>query len=325
MSSFSWVSCGRLPAMSQRIAELGIDELRAGLASDGLSIDLGAACVRIRSDLQELAVPLKVVYGSFSLETPGGVCDVSATLRRKRGLRRFVRPQLEILIDGVVDFQPFPVDTPLPLLEWGMNYALAQRASWCLLLHAGVVERHGRAILLPAMPGAGKSTLTAALASRGFRLLSDEFGVVGFDDSCMTPLLRPIALKNQSIDVIAQFAPDAVLGPRYPKTHKGTVAHMAPARTHVAARHVKAAPGLVIFPRYAATVGVEVEPITRARAFARLAVNSFNYEFLGAHGFDALGRLIAGSHAYQLRYGDLESAIATIGALIDALPPAAAS
>jgi HprK-related kinase A len=311
--------------MPPTIAELDTETLRAGLAGDGLSIDLGAARVRIRSDVPQLPALLQLVYGAFTLEPPGGVHDVTAALRRKRGLRRYVRPQLEVLIDGAVDFEPFPADTPLPLLEWGMNYALAQRACWCLLLHAGVVERNGRAIVLPAMPGAGKSTLTAALASRGFRLLSDEFGVVGFDDSLLTPLLRPIALKNQSIDVIERFAPGAVIGPRYPKTHKGTVAHLAPAAAHVAARHVRAAPGLVIFPRFVASAGVEVEPVPRARAFARLAVNSFNYEFAGPRGFDALGRLIGASDSYQLLYGDMEGAIAKIAALVDALPAFAAS
>lgn len=311
--------------MPHRLADLGIESLRSGLAGDGLTLDLGAARVRIRSDVQEMPALLKLVYGGFTLEPAGGVTDVTATLRRKRGLRRFLRPQLEVLIDGAVDFEPFPADTPLPLLEWGMNYALAQRACWCLLLHAGVVERHGRAIVLPAMPGAGKSTLTAALAWRGFRLLSDEFGVVGFADAFLTPLLRPVALKNQSIDVIANFAPHAIIGPRYPKTHKGTVAHLAPAAEHVALKHVPAAPGLVIFPRFDASAGVEVEPVSRARAFARLAVNSFNYEFVGPRGFDALGRLIANSDAYQLRYGDLDGAITQIAALVDALPPLGAT
>jgi HprK-related kinase A len=230
-----------------------------------------------------------------------------------------MRRQLEILIDGSVDFEPFPADTPLPLLEWGMNYALAQRACSCLLLHAGVVERQGRAILLPAMPGAGKSTLTAALAARGFRLLSDEFGVVGLDDSLLSPLLRPVALKNESIDVIQRFAPTAIFGPRYPKTHKGTVAHMAPTVAHVAGKHLRAAPGLIVFPRYVAGASVEMQPTPRARAFARLAVNSFNYEFVGPRGFDALGRLVAGSDAYELSYGDLEGAIAEIAAMVDRL------
>jgi HprK-related kinase A len=311
--------------MSPTIAETDVATLRTGLQGDGISIDLGAARVRIRSDVPQLPALLQRVYGAFAPEAHGGINDVTATLRRKRGLRRYLRPQIEILIDGSVDFEPFPADTPLPLLEWGMNYAIAQRACWCLLLHAGVVERNGRAVVLPAMPGAGKSTLTAALVARGFRLLSDEFGVVDFDDSLLSPLLRPLALKNQSIDVIQRFAPDAILGPRYPKTHKGTVAHMAPAAAHVAAKHLRAAPGLIVFPRYAATARVDLQAVPRARAFARLAVNSFNYEFVGPRGFDALGRLVMASDSYELAYGDLEGAVARIAELVDALPSRAES
>ncbi len=143
-------------------------------------------------------------------------------------MRGYVRPQCELLCDGVRELEPFPLDTPLPLLEWGTNYALATRLFCYLLLHAGVVERGGRAIVMPAMPGSGKSTLTAALTLRGFRLLSDEFGVVRLSDARLLRMLRPLALKNESIDVIQRFEPTAVIGPRFPKTHKGTVAHLAP-------------------------------------------------------------------------------------------------
>ena len=101
------------------------------------------------------------------------------------------------------NWSPFPLDTPLPLLEWGTNYVIATRLFCYLLLHAGVVERGGRAIVMPALPGSGKSTLTAALTLRGFRLLSDEFGVVRLGDARLLRMLRPLALKNESIDVIA--------------------------------------------------------------------------------------------------------------------------
>lgn len=303
-----------------RVVDVAPEALRAQLAGRGIALDFGAARARIRSDAPELAPLLHTVYRGYTLEDPARGCDVAVRLRRPRGLRRWVRPQVELLIDGVREMEPFPGDTSLPLLEWGMNYALATRLTCYLLLHAGVVERGGRAVLLPALPGAGKSTLTAALALGGFRLLSDEFGVVRPDDARLLPLLRPVALKNESIDVIAHLAPGAVIGPRFPKTHKGTVAHLAPLPEHVDARQVPATCRLVLFPRFDPSVAVEIEPLPRARAFARLAVNSFNYEFLGPDAFEALGALVAASDCYEMRYGDVRRAVAAIAQLLDAAP-----
>lgn len=300
-----------------RIAEASDAALGTALAAGGIGLDFGAARARIRSTLPALPALLRNVYGSYEIEPAAGFFDATVCIRRVRGLRSLLRPQIELLCDGVRDFEPFPADTPLPLLEWGTNYAIATRLYCDLLLHAGVVERGGRAIVMPAMPGSGKSTLTAALSLRGFRLLSDEFGVVRLSDSQLVAMLRPVALKNASIDVIQAFAPEAVMGPRYPKTHKGTVAHLAPLAEHVDARHRPAAPALVIFPRFDASTGVELEAVPRARAFARLAVNSFNYDALGPDGFDALTALVQASSCWTLRYGDLEGAIHAIGDLLD--------
>jgi len=287
------------------------------LLGRGLGLDLGAATIRIRSDVPDLEGLLQTLYGSYRVEDGLELFDVTVKLRRAGGLRRLFRPQVELLVDAAIEFEPFPLDTPVPLLEWGVNYALASRLCCYLLLHSGVVERHGRTVLLPAMPGSGKSTLTAALALRGFRLLSDEFGVVRLSDSQLLPMLRPIALKNESIDVIARFAPQAVIGPRCHKTHKGTVAHLAPQLAHVDACHETAAPALIIFPRHDPSIALEMEPVPRARAFARLAVNSFNYEILGPDGFDALGKVVQASTCYQLRYRDLDRAVEAITELLD--------
>ena len=40
-----------------------------------------------------------------------------------------------------------------------------------------------------------------------YRLLSDEFGAVRLRDVRLLPLVRPISLKNESIDVMKRFAP----------------------------------------------------------------------------------------------------------------------
>lgn len=304
-----------------RFAEAEVGWLGTKLATGGIAVDFGAARARFESRVPALAGLLKTVYGAFPVDDPTGTFDVAVRLQRPRGLRSVLRPQAVLLCDGIRDLEPFPLDTTLPLLEWGTNYALASRLFCYLLLHAGVVERHGRAVVMPAMPGSGKSTLTAALSLSGFRLLSDEFGVVRLEDSQLLPMLRPVALKNQSIDVIARLRPDAVIGPRFPKTHKGTVAHLAPLLPHVDARHVTAAPALVVFPRFDPALRVEMEPISPSRAFARLAVNSFNYDALGPDGFDALGRLVQGSTCWLLRYGKLHEAIEAIGQLLAPASP----
>jgi HprK-related kinase A len=300
-----------------RFADASVDWLTKQLSTVGIGIDFGAARARIGSVVPSLPDMVKIVYGAYPIEEPAGMFDVSVILRGVAGWRSWIRPQVELVCDGVRELEPFPSDTPLPLLEWGTNYALASRLYCFLLLHAGVVERDGIAVVMPAMPGSGKSTLTAALSLSGFRLLSDEFGVVRLTDAALLPMLRPVALKNQSIDVIARGFSNALIGPRFPKTHKGTVAHLAPLQTHVDGRHVPAEAGLVVFPRFESTAGVELEPVSRARAFARLAVNSFNYDALGPDGFDALGKLVQRSSCWVLHYGDLGAAIEAINRLLE--------
>jgi HprK-related kinase A len=305
-----------------RVFEVPLDQLTRRLSTSGIGLDFGAARSRVRTTLPAVAGMLSRVYGSYVVDSPVGMFDVTLDLHRVRGVRAYLRPQCELLCDGAPELEPFPLDTPLPLLEWGTNYALAKRLLCYLMLHAAVIERGGRAIVMPALPGSGKSTLTAAMMLRGFRLLSDEFGVVRLDNARLLPMLRPVALKNESIDVIQRFEPSAVLGPRFPKTQKGTVAHLAPLAAHVDARHETAAPALVVFPRFDRSVDLDVEPVSKSRAFARLAVNSFNYHALGPEAFEALGQLVEESSCWQLRYSDLNGAIRTLGQLLDETRPA---
>ena len=259
---------------------------------------------------------LRVVYGNFAYCPAEGVFDLTVDLLKTAGLRRFIRPQVELWIDGAMEFERFPRDTPLPLLEWGINYALAARLACYLLLHAGAVERNGIGLLLPAMPGSGKSTLTAALSRRGYRLLSDEFGVLRLNDRKMVAMLRPVALKNESIGVLRALDSTAVIGPVFPKTRKGAVAHLAPQARDVDAIAVPVPPCFIVFPRFEPTAGVQLKPVPRARAFARLAVNSFNYDVLGPDAFEVLGDVVQQCACYELQYGDLEAAIAAIDAIV---------
>ncbi len=204
-----------------KLADLPVEELERALAGDGLGLDFGAMRVRLRTRVRELAGVVRTVYGAYPAADPGGFYDITARVAPIGGVRRLVRPQVNLWVDGESPFEPFPADTHFPLLEWGVNWAFATRSNHCLLLHAGVVERGGRAVVLPALPASGKSTLTAALSTRGFRLLSDEFAVVRLADTALLPIPRAVALKNESIEIIRAFAPDAVLGPEFPEDAQG--------------------------------------------------------------------------------------------------------
>ena len=270
----------------------------------------------MRSDVDELATLISRLYADFETLDAPGVFDVTVDLVVERSASRLFLPRVELWLDGEREFEPFPRDTPLPLLEWGINYGLATRLCCYLLLHAAVVAKGDQALLLPAMPGSGKSTLAAVLSRRGYRLLSDEFGVIRLDDRLILPLLRPIALKNASIDVLRSVDPAAVIGPRYPKTRKGTVAHLAPCENDVRASSQPARPALVVFPQFVAGAGLDVRSLEPARAFSRLAVNSFNYDVLGPDGFDALCDVVESAESYTLSYGDLDAAVEAIDRLM---------
>lgn len=287
-------------------------DIRAAMAGSGLWFNFGAASLRLRSDSAPLARQLQVVYHSFAFAAGARWADLHIQIQRPRNIRRWLAPQVRFCCDGRRPFEPFPADSPLPLLEWGGNWLIGQRLNHLLLLHAGAVERDGLALLLPALPGSGKSTLTAALSLSGWRLLSDEFGAYDPEINALRPMLKPVALKNQSIDVIRRFAPHARLGPVFPKTRKGDVAHLGAQADAVARCHESAHPLAVILPRWIAGSATQFEPVSTDRLFSALAVNAFNYTTLGAVGFDAAITLARQCTAWTLVYSDLHDAIAKI-------------
>jgi len=300
------------PEAPKSIADADASQLLRAMASKGIWLDLGATTLRVVSRVPTLGSQLQQVYQRFPLVVDADWADLHVEIRRPLGLRRWVHPQVTFHSDGRRPFEPFPVDTALPLLEWGSNWLIGQRLNHLLLLHAGVVERNGLALVLPAIPGSGKSTLTAALSLRGWRLLSDEFGAFDPEAGSFRAMLKPVALKNQSIAVIRDFAPEATLGPEFPKTRKGTVAHLAAESSAVARRHELAKPGAVVLPRWELGAATQFRRLTEDVLFTSLAFNAFNYHVLGEVGFHCAVQLARQCLGWELVYSDLDDALATL-------------
>ncbi|QBQ54515.1 HprK-related kinase A [Nitrosococcus wardiae] len=299
-----------------KVACLKVPELKERLSGVGLYLKTGPFIVRLQGQIGTLPQIIRLLYADFPVAKGEVIADFHISLRKPGNLRYWWRPQVLFQIDGRIPFEPFPLKLATPLLEWGMNWCIATRAHHYLMLHAGIVEKNGQGIILPAYPGSGKSTLCAALIHRGWRLLSDEFGLVNMEDGRIVPLPRPISLKNQSIAVIREFAPDAVIGPSFPKTRKGTVAHLRPPTSSVERMEETVSPSLVIFPRYKTGAPTVLESYSQAYAFLKLANNAFNYEVLGVNGFKLVTKMIRSCQCYALSFGDLDEAIAKLDALV---------
>lgn len=298
------------------MAEITEPELASSLAAGCLTLDYGACRLRIRSRLAAMPAYLRTVYGAFPFQDDEPFADFHIEIARGRGLRAFVRPQSRFRIDGFQPFEPFPASAALAHFEWGVNWSIARRFNQFLLLHAGVVAHGDDAILMAAVPGSGKSTLSAALMLNGWRLLSDEFGVFDPRSGRVLSMLKPVALKNESIEVIRRFSDRAVLGPLFSGTRKGDVAHLAPDARSVAERHDQIFPRVVVFPRYSAGAALSVKHLEPQQGFARLAFNSFNYSLLGAIGFDAVADIMDRCPAFELEYGSLETVVEFMDTLL---------
>ncbi|MCC6472716.1 MAG: HprK-related kinase A [Burkholderiales bacterium] len=284
------------------------------LAAEGLPVRIEPFTVRVRSDIPALASGLRLHYAAYDL-AEDGFADFHVQIARRRALRRWIRPQADFVFDGARPFKPLPLAQAYPMFEWGFNWCIANHCHQYVMIHAAVMERDDRALVMAAPPGSGKSTLCAGLVCSGWRLLSDELALIDPDRLALIPVPRPISLKNASIEVIRRYAPDGVIGPAAHDTHKGTVAHLRAPEASVLRAGEPARPGWVVFPRWEAGAPARLAPRTKARAVLGLMENSFNYSNLARRAFDTLTRLVDRSDCFDFSYGVLEDAAACFGKL----------
>lgn len=236
--------------------------------------------------------------------------DFHLEVRQTRPISHGFRPHAVIHKEGGFKTPPFPISQAVAQLEWSLNGCIFSPLFDRLLIHGGVLERNGRALVIVGESGAGKSTLTAALCLNDWRLLSDELTIVSPTDGLLTGLARPVALKNNSIALIQSISPDAHIGPISPDTSKGDVAHLRPPPASVLNVDKPAKLNCFAFVHYEPDRPIRAQEVTKARAFMSIAQHAaINYSVLGEVGFNTLTRAIDSAICYDFHYGDIREAI----------------
>lgn len=298
--------------MAALLSSLSPASLRERLHNDGLDLHLPPFNVRIHSPIPLVASALEKLYADYPLLPPDSFIDFHLSLRPGR---RWPRPLCRLEVDGLRPYTPLSLDEAHALFEWGLNGCITSTCHTFLTIHAAVLERHGRALILPAPSGSGKSTLCAALLGAGWRLFSDELTLLDPTTGLIHPCPRPVSLKNQSIDILRARHPEAVFGPLAHNRLKGKVSHLRAPPESVARANDAALPGWVVFPKYTAHASARLQAVPKGRCFMQLADNSFNHHVLGRKGFTALSELVARSDCFEFAYSDLDVATASLAGL----------
>lgn len=180
-------------------------------------------------------------------------------------------------------------------------FHIADKAQNVHCLHAASVARDGRAIVVPANSGAGKSTFTTWLAANDFDYLTDELILVN-DQGDLSAVSRPIQIKSHGLNAIEHLLKEPSL------VHKGKYANALPIECLGANKaQGKQVLGLFVFPKYSKGGEFSFKKLSGAEAGMRLMANHVNARNLEGHGFKAMMALIKSTPSYALEYGGFDA------------------
>ena len=296
------------------LADLSTRELLDRLAGAGLWLRTGPFTFAIRTTIGSVAEGLRRLYADFPLASDERFADFHVAVLPRQGWRRWIAPEATFSLDGLYSYEPFALPLAPAYFEWGLNCCISRNSHHYLTLHGAVVERGGAALVILGDSGAGKSTLCAGLVADGWRLLTDELALIDPLSLELSPIVRPISLKNKSIEIVRERWPRAVLGLECLSRRKGRIVHLKPPRDSVLRVQQTARARKILFVDFqAGTPGFELKQIDRAVSHLRVARQSFNYGLLGERGFDAMSRLLDEAECFDFRYGDLSTALEALG------------
>lgn len=137
-------------------------------------------------------------------------------------------------------------------------------------IHAGVVGDGEKCILLPAAPGSGKSTLTAALVHAGFEYFSDEVALLKGDDFRVEPVPLATCVKHTGVDVYSSINADIGRIAEHLRGDGKRVRYVPPPLERTPPQDTARPIGAIVFPKYDPDVPTRLEPIQALEALEAL-------------------------------------------------------
>lgn len=278
------------------------------IEGQGLYLRTNPFVARITTGLGSVKRDLKWLYGDYEVTDEDEAADMAIRVDNPSPLRRWLGKQALAHVDAPSPFTPLPLRQAPLMLEMALNWCVAMRVYTYMTFHSAVAERGGKAVLIPGASGQGKTTLSASLMLRGWRLFSDEFGFFDMDSGKLVPYPRPLSIKNESIEVLKKFSDAAKFTDSMSGTPKGTLAYLQPSEESIMRSTEPAELGWFIFPEFAPEQEPALVKLEPGKAMFGLTRSSVNYDKFGERSFRVLTELVDRVPAYAMRYPHLEAA-----------------
>lgn len=249
--------------------------------------------IRIECLHVELRTLLQATYGH--LFGVSGVVDVSYTVGRDTSTSQWyvVREDAQPL--RARDLSDF-----ILLFDDQIIIEVQKLRSDLYFIHAAVITFSGKACMLIAASGGGKSTLSWSLLHHGFGFLSDELGPVDLDTLHVYPYPRAICLK-----AVTTGAPSLPESTYYTSGRMHIPIRALP--TPAATVPVPVA-AIIFIQRDAATGDTRLEKISPAQAGVRLYANVLNSLAHPGDGLDGALHIARQCACFEFVMADLSEA-----------------
>lgn len=279
---------------------------------------IGCVTVELLTSVPEVAAAYRALYGPFAIKEPGTEEDARFQVRvyRKRSWRTgLAHYHIESDVDET--FTVRHLSRVMPHVEGAINLCIARTLPRYLLLHAAALTCNGVGVIAPGGPGFGKTTLAAALTSRGWQYGSDEFAMIEPRTGTLVPYPKAFSIKSGACELLRSFGLPIGAAPAFDRTDKGEI-RLLPARA-IRGNAIAGASrvGLIVFPTLAPGAAPMAMPMSQAEAVFEMTRRCFNLLRFRSQAIEILAEVVRGAHCYRIRTGDLRETCRMMEALAD--------
>jgi hypothetical protein len=198
-----------------------------------------------------------------------------------------------------------PVQVALSRFMTYVNTCGIEAVGHLVVLHASAVVVDGGALVVPAQPGSGKSTLCAALVAAGATYVTDE-AVPVLPDGRILPYPKPIVVGSGSFGVLGAWRDAAAQS----GGDDDDLWWLDPTTIGRGVAHEPVPIRWVVAPRYRPDQPIELEAISAAATTAAMASNCFNLPHHGRRGIEHLADVARRASGFELHHPGADVAAA---------------